>query len=204
MSKIQYLLAFLLVIYSITLLVTQSNTSEEYVRQYFTDIKGDVAFYAVNTSISAFLLASTGLIFILCTTFFSSKTSFSEKIFIYTQIVTFFYLAIDDRFQVHDAKGLPFRGEYIFLLVGFIEGVVLLFYGKILQQEWKIKTPLFIAGVFFCIMFVIDIYGEKLGVPLRLSVEDLCKTWANVFFFLFAYNVFKIRVEGIKGRGGKA
>jgi hypothetical protein len=197
-SKVQYFFAFLLIVYSLTLIITQVNTSEDYVRQYFTDIKGDVAFYAVNTSISAFLLAATGLVFVLCIPIMNEKTLASERIFIYTQIFVFFYLAIDDRFQIHDAKGLPFRGEYLFLLVGFIEGVVLLFYAKILEQDWKIKRPLFVAAVLFCIMFVIDIYGDKMHLYLRLSFEDLCKTWANVFFFLFSYQVFLEKLNALK------
>lgn len=56
----------LLAVYSIVLIVIEWQTSQLYVRQFFTDIKGDVFFYAVNTTFSLFLLWATALLFGVC------------------------------------------------------------------------------------------------------------------------------------------
>ena len=44
------------------LVAIELQTSQDYVRQYFTDIRGDVFLYAVNTTLSTFLLAATALL----------------------------------------------------------------------------------------------------------------------------------------------
>jgi len=53
----------LLAVYSIVLIVIEWQTSQLYVRQFFTDIEGEVFFYAINTTFSVFLLWATALLF---------------------------------------------------------------------------------------------------------------------------------------------
>jgi hypothetical protein len=95
------ILAFF-ILYSLTLILVESFSSQDFVRNYYTDIGGHFEFYAVNTTISCFLLSSTALIFVLCIPLTTSNTSKRELKFIYSQILVFLYLAIDDRFKIHD------------------------------------------------------------------------------------------------------
>jgi len=65
--SIQRIFLWLLVaVYSIGLLLIEWQTSQLYVRQFVTDIQGDVFFYAINTTVSVFLLWATALLFGLC------------------------------------------------------------------------------------------------------------------------------------------
>ncbi|EDN67522.1 membrane protein [Beggiatoa sp. PS] len=65
--SIQRIFLWLLVAaYSIGLLLIEWQTSQLYVRQFVTDIQGDVFFYAINTTVSVFLLWATALLFGLC------------------------------------------------------------------------------------------------------------------------------------------
>jgi hypothetical protein len=56
----------LLTVYSVVLMVIEWQTSQSYVRQFFTDIEGEVFFYAINTTFSVFLLWATALLFGVC------------------------------------------------------------------------------------------------------------------------------------------
>ena len=55
-----------LVIYSVVLLAIEWNHSQEFVRNYFTDIVGPDRFYAINTTLCVFLLGGTALLFLVC------------------------------------------------------------------------------------------------------------------------------------------
>lgn len=69
MSKLISCSLFLaLLLYTFTFLALEFNTSQEHVRQYFYDIHGDVAFYGLNTSLSAYFLWSVVIIFSVCAT----------------------------------------------------------------------------------------------------------------------------------------
>jgi hypothetical protein len=59
-------LLLLVAVYSIALLLIEWQTSQTYIRQFVTDIQGDVFFYAINTTFSVFLLWATALLFGLC------------------------------------------------------------------------------------------------------------------------------------------
>jgi hypothetical protein len=192
-------------IYSIVLLAVEANTSQDYVRQYFTDITGDVRFYAVNTTLSSFLLFATSLIFAICLTFIRREPNNQrEYTFYISQIAVFFYLGFDDRFQIHDDLFLmEFLGHKVthsFLLaVGMAEIYFLWFYGRLLEQKWDVQRPLLIGVILFGLMFLVDVF-EPPKMPLRLSIEDLLKTWANVFFFLFAWAIFTQKLVILKKR----
>jgi hypothetical protein len=201
-SFVKYSVAAFLAVYSITLLVTQALTSEKFVRPYFDDIVGKVAFYGVNTSLSAFFLVATALTFFLSLSLIKDNNK-DEKIFYMSQIVIFLYLAIDDRFQIHDSEwvmSIPFLGNLLFPIVGVVNLYFLWKYGKILEKDRRILKPLLIASILFAIMFTIDVFGPKVNMYLRLSLEDLSKTWANVFFFLFAYNIFQSKVALLQNK----
>jgi hypothetical protein len=66
MKQFRYIWLVLLGIYSIVLIVIEILVSQEFVRNFFTDITGPVPFYAINTSLSVFLLLATVLTFAVC------------------------------------------------------------------------------------------------------------------------------------------
>lgn len=66
-----------LVVYSGVLLVVEANTSQDFVRHYFSDIEGPRPFFAVNTTLSTFLL--TGAAMLLVFVVFSGKDDISSR-----------------------------------------------------------------------------------------------------------------------------
>ena len=97
---------FLLTIYCIILISLEIHVSQDFVRNFFTDIKGDIPFYAVNTSLSVFLLAATSLIFIVnLATLPQNKKTPNTIRFYRSQIILFAFLACDDRFLIHEYLG---------------------------------------------------------------------------------------------------
>ncbi|EMR03949.1 hypothetical protein [Cesiribacter andamanensis] len=197
-NNIQLFISILLIVYSILLLVTHTLTSEKYVRPFYTDITGEVYGYGVNTSLSAFFLGSTAVVFLLCLAFIKNESQKDEKIFYYSQIILFIYLAIDERFQVHDVDPIiRYHGDMILPMLGLLQIYLLFRYGHMLSKPKKVQLPLIIASALFVVMVFVDIVGPKISLPLRLSIEDLSKTWANAFFFLFSYNVYIEKVRSI-------
>jgi hypothetical protein len=89
------------------------------------------------------------------------------------------------------------HGDFLLLFVGFCQLYFLWKYGRILEEEWRIKKPLIIAAFFFVIMFSIDILAPK-NLFLRLSFEDLSKTWANLFFLYYAFQYYLRMVNRMK------
>ncbi len=66
MRQIGIAVLALLAVYSVVLIGVELNTSQDYVRNFFTDIDGPVPFYAVNTTLSVFFLWATALVFAIC------------------------------------------------------------------------------------------------------------------------------------------
>lgn len=54
---------FLLILYFAILIFLEITISQEFVRNFFADIEGSVHFYAINNSLSVYLLLSTALMF---------------------------------------------------------------------------------------------------------------------------------------------
>lgn len=185
-----------LVIYTAVLLVVEWRTSQEFARHYFTDISGPVPFYAVNTSLCTFLLWATSLVFAAC---FACgrrmRTSNRQFLFYLSQAVVFAWLGLDERFKFHEwAAGLGgFRDEYVLAAEGLLAAIVLLVLGVEFIRG-KAARYLAIAVGLAALMFLIDALAPH-DLRLRLSVEDLAKTWAGVFLFLFAWQCFQNQLD---------
>ena len=110
MKYSRIILFSLFAVYSLLLIVVELQTSQDHVRNYFTDIEGPVPFYAVNTTISVFLLWATALMFaasFACT----DKVADTRRLrwFLCSQILVFSFLAV--------CPGFYFRPHYfVFLL----------------------------------------------------------------------------------------
>lgn len=188
--------------YSVALIAVEVRISQDFARYFFTDITGPVRFYAVNTTLSAFLLWSAALVFagcFVCTRDDGRHTT--ERAFYLSQVLVFGLLGFDDRFLVHEALGakLGFSDSLILFGVGALEvGLLITLGGLAGAHRGRDRRYLYIAAFFFALMVAIDGLLPKEMVP-RLSLEDLSKTWASALLFVFACRIFYDRVNDLKG-----
>lgn len=199
MTPLRLLLVLIIALYSLTLLWIEWSTSQEYVRHFFTDIKGPVLFYAINTTLSVFLLWIVALLFGICLLFVNRKQQPREFFFCISQIIIFTYLGLDDRFLLHEhlSEWLHHNDAYILLGLGLLELGFLIGLGNVSQRPLKAKIFLGSAAILFAVMIVID---AKLPSRLlfRLSLEDLTKLWADVCLVLFAWEILLEKINRLK------
>ena len=199
---LSYFWFFILAIYCVILISIEIGVSQEYVRNFFTDIKGDVASYAINTSLSVFLLLGTSLIFSIALLSLPVEESNSSKIIFYrSQVILFIYLGLDDRFLIHEYIGHIFKINDALILAGLGLVEIILILGSSNYQQWSRKTRnyLLAGAACFALMIVIDGAFPSEMIP-RLSLEDLSKTWANTFIFMFAWNLLAHNIDTLKAR----
>jgi hypothetical protein len=190
----------LLVSYSLVLIFIEINTSQDFVRYFYTDIEGEVPFYAINTSLAVFLMLATSLMFKVNSVLLPlEKTKVTQRKFYHSQACFFCYLAFDDRFLIHEKLGyiLGINDTFIMLSLGITEIAFILTWGNYQQWNKSTKLYLFKAAICFAIMVIMDGFFPQ-EVVLRLSVEDLSKTWANVFLFLFAWDIFRQNITTLQ------
>jgi len=193
------LILLAVIMYSCSLLWIEWSTSQVYVRHFFTDIKGDVLFYAVNTTLSAFVLWSIALLFGICLLFVDRAQQPREFFFCLSQIIMFTYLGVDERFLLHENLGrwLHRNDAYLLLGLGFIELSLLAWLGNIRQRSYKAQVFLISAAVLFAIMIFIDaILPSRL--LFRLSLEDLTKLWAGLCLAFFAWEILLEKINRLK------
>ncbi len=192
-----------LAVYSVAILVTEWRTSQDHIRNYLDDISGDVTFYLVNTSLSVFLLGATALMFVVtlrCTP--TDERTF--RWFLWSQAAVFAFLALDDRFQVHEktaAKLGDVPDHFVLLVVAAAEVVFLVLWAprSLLREppgRWFVA-----GGIGFVVMLGIDALAPEDG-RLRLSFEDLTKTWAAWLLFLSAWTLFERQLDRLRGDPG--
>jgi hypothetical protein len=192
----------LLIAYSLILIFTEIKTSQDYVHYFYADIEGEVPFYAINTSLAVALMLATSLMFKVNSVLLSfEKSKVTQRKFYLSQACFFCYLALDDRFLIHEKLGyiLGINDAFIILSLGLAEIAFILTWGN--YQQWKesTKSYLFKAAICFAIMVIMDGFFPQ-EVVLRLSLEDLSKTWANVFLFLFAWDIFRQNITTLRQR----
>ena len=195
-----YIGYFLLSLYCAVLIFLEIRVSQEFVRNFFTDIEGSVHFYAVNTSLSVCLLLSTAVIFAASLASVYHTTNNRRQILFYrSQILFFGYLALDDRFLIHEKIRYILNTNDIFILLtlGIVEILLIVILGDYNGWNNKIRNNLIRAAFCFAIMVAIDTFYPSQMVP-RLSLEDLSKTWANTFLFLFSWEIFKHNIFLLK------
>ncbi|MEK8016800.1 MAG: hypothetical protein VSS75_008025 [Candidatus Parabeggiatoa sp.] len=195
--KASHLLLFLLVgIYSLVLIVIEWQTSQPYVRQFVTDIQGEVFFYAINTTLSVFLLWATALLFGVCLLCIDKVKQPQAYWFYISQIILFIYLGCDERFLIHETMGkwLGRNDAYLLLGLGFIEIGLLAWLGDLRNKPKMARYFLYSAALFFAIMFVIDATFPS-RLVLRLSIEELTKLWADICLILFAWENLRYQLS---------
>jgi hypothetical protein len=197
----QLALTFVLLgLYSLGLMLIEVLFSHDYVRHFFTDIRGPVPFYAINTTLSVFFLWATALIFVLCVVSTEAGRKYRrERQFYISQICIFAYLGADERFMFHErwASWLGIKDAFFLLGVGVLEVGLLLFLGQVLQQRHWPRQHLYVASMAFMLMVVIDAFFPE-RMLLRLSVEDLAKLWGTVLLFLFSWGICCGKITALK------
>ncbi|QDU40128.1 hypothetical protein Mal4_44830 [Maioricimonas rarisocia] len=176
-------------VYSVALIITEWMTSQEYVRHFVTDIVGPVPLYAINTSLSVFLLWGTALLFVVAAQIpVRSGRSAIPGWWLYSQAAVFAYLGADDRFLIHEtvAALLDIGDHYVLFGVGMAEAALLAF---AFREGWIKTTALLslgVASILFAAMLGVDALAPH-DLRLRLSVEDVLKTWACLMFLRFSW-----------------
>ncbi len=194
-----YIWFFILTIYCVVLISLEINVSQEYVRNFFTDIEGDVPLYAVNTSLSVFLLLGTSLIFIIVLKTLPREENSKKILFYRSQIILFAYLGMDDRFLIHEHIGYVFGINDALILAGLgvLEIILILAWSN--YQQWSKRTRNYLLAAAACaaLMILIDGAFPREMIP-RLSLEDFSKTWANAFIFMFSWSILMHNINTLK------
>ncbi len=198
--KFRYRLLLLgLIIYSVILLVVEWQTSQLFIRNFFTDIEGPVPFYAINTTLSVFTLWSTALLFMISALCVDKEQRPTDYWFYLSQTILFSFLGFDDRFLIHEMLGkwLHHNDAYIMLGYGFIEIGLLLALGRLRHKPLSALYFLAAGAGFFAIMVVIDALFPS-GLQLRLSLEELSKLWGGICLSLFAWELLWQEIQWLK------
>jgi hypothetical protein len=182
--------------YSLALLVLEATTSQATVRPYFSDIGEDQPLFAVNTTISASLLAGAALLMLFAALSTSSHGSRREGRFLLSQAALFGFLAADDRFQLHERIGwrLGIPDHYVLFVWALLAALALAALHP--PSPPRRAVALYMAGAsLFAAMFVIDAFAPA-EAALRLSIEDLCKVWGAAMFFAFGWIAARHHLRG--------
>lgn len=185
-------LAITLLIYSFAIISAELYGGQDYVRHYVSDIDGEVLLYGINTTLSTIILSITSYTFVICY-LMQNGTKVIERnwhFFFASQAIIFAYLAMDERFMLHERIGyvLGIHDSIPLLFLAVVEFVLLYNFGELTRRRSKEFKSLMAAAICFSIMIIIDAFGPSKGL-LRLSLEDLFKIWA--VFFLFRYSFCK-------------
>jgi hypothetical protein len=187
--------------YSAALMSMEYRFGQDHVRPYFSDINGPVRFFAVNTTLSSFLLWTVGLAFGTCWLLSEKEDGKKPALFYLSQSLLFFYLGVDELYRLHEWAGgqLGIKDAYVLLVPGGMIAASLWFWGDLDKRSWRTKGYLLMAGVFFAVMVSMDTVASARMV-FRLSVEDLSKLWSDVFLLLFAGEIFGQHIAQMRAR----
>lgn len=178
-------------------------------RYFMTDIEcahtefAAVPLYAVNTTLSVFLLWAGAVLFAMSWRCLRLKElGGKEEVFLVSQALIFFYLGCDDRFLIHEAlsETIGMKDVLFFGFLGMLELFFLVYFGRILERSRRVQIDVFLAGFFFGIMFMTDVFVSY-TFSMHLALEDLAKLWSAVFLFKFSWDTCAEKIWMLKGQG---
>jgi hypothetical protein len=192
-----WLTAAALAAYSIALIRYELRTSQTDVRLYFADIEGPVTFFAVNTTLNVMLLFGAALL-LFFTAIEARRAPLRQRLLMATQGLFCSWAAADDRFMFHEAisVALAIGDGWLMASVGVANAAAYLLLFRPAYITSKMALTLVGAALFFNIMLFVDTSVPQ-HWPLRLSIEDLCKTWSSFLLLLFAWQA--LRFVALKG-----
>lgn len=184
-----------LAVYSAWLIGLEMRTSQAEVRPYFADIEGEVPLFAVNTTLSASLLAGAALLMLFAAVAGGQASRGHHRAFLLSQSGIFGLLAADDRFQLHERIGwrLEIGDHYVLLTWGLAEAAALAAFCRPAFLNPRAAALFVAGGALFALMLALDALAPA-DARLRLSAEDLAKTWAAAMFFGFGWETARHRL----------
>lgn len=200
MARLRLVPLGMMAFYSGVLVTIELSTSQDHVRHYFTDIEGPVRLFAINTTLSVFLLWASALLFAVVLMVIRPESR-RERLFCLSQMAIFGYLGVDDRFLLHERLSdvVPLHDTLILVAVGLVEIAALALLGDLRRRSGWVRGYVAAAGVLFGVMAAIDAFAPSDAV-LRLAVEDLSKVWAGWFLFLFSWRILEEHVTELRRR----
>ena len=207
LRKIRNISLVTLVVYSTIMICINWFWPASCVRYFLTDIVSSSAeyeflpLYAVNTSLSVFLLWAGAVLFMMAWRCLpAEECGGREETFLVSQMLIFFYLGCDDRFLIHEGLSdtLGMKDALFFGALGLLELFFLLRFGRLFSRSRKIMIDVILAGFFFGIMFLADVVMPY-RMKMHLSIEDIAKLWSAVFLFKFAWDTCSEKIERLKG-----
>jgi hypothetical protein len=174
--------------YSLALLAIEASTSQDFVRHYFSDIEGGRPFFAINTTLSTLLLVGASILLVFAATSGEITMPREARLLMWTQAGMLAFLGFDDRFQLHEALAyrIGIGDHFIMATWAVIEAGLLLALAR--PDQIPVRSFVLVTGgcAFFAVMMLFDAVLPH-DMFLRLSIEDLAKSWAAAFFFIAAW-----------------
>lgn len=205
MRRVRLGLIALLLVYTLGILGIEWFTSQTYVRHYLADIAGPVRLWAINTTVTTFLLTAGALLYALNLYFVEGAEHARTRVFFLSQIAVYLYLAADERLVIHELIGRETgtHDSVTLLLVGVTEVVLLLTLGSFRSQPRPLQALWLGSAGFAACMFFVDIFVDEFA-RMRLSLEDMFKTWS--IFLLFAVPLLMLHwnIVALKRRAAEA
>lgn len=178
------------VLYAAVLIGLEWSGGQERVRRYFTDVEGHIFLYALNTTVSSGLQGITSVLFLVAWHVGRMRGAQPACLRMALGQCLFFALnAADDRFVLHER--LPQALEAVYWLgLGGAYVLFLWLHRACLRGRPAAVPLLLLGGALFGAMLVADLL-VPLQAPLRLSIEDLCKSAASLALAGFGWHYLK-------------
>lgn len=178
-----------LIAYSLALLGAEFVGGLPLARDLCGDILGVTRFHGVNTTLSVFLLGSGALLLVF--TLATRVVDRRERRYFQAQAALLAWLAVDDRFLVHETlgqrTGVP--DALILFASGLVQLGLLWRMARLPERSARARRLLFWAAGAFALMCVVDASQDAFDWPGRMSTEDLAKTWGCACLLGFVWSV---------------
>jgi len=173
----------------------EARTSQNYVRNYFADIEGPRPLFAINTSLSCSLLGGGALLLVFVVTC-ARQLHLKTTLFLWAQSAMLAFLSFDDRFQVHERLGkrIGIDDSLIIAAWGVLEAGLLLSLARRVDIPLRSAVYVAIGVVFYAVMLGCDGLLAS-DMPMRLSIEDLSKSWACAMFFAASWTLARFHLQ---------
>lgn len=178
-----------LVVYSLALLSAEWVGGPPLARDLCGDFLGMTRFHGVNTTLSVFLLSAGALLLVF--TVATRVVDRRERRYFLAQAALLGWLAVDDRFLVHETlgerTGVP--DALILFASGLVQLGVLWRMARLPERSARARRLLLAAAGAFALMCVVDATQHAFDWPGRMTTEDLAKTWGCACLFGFVWSV---------------
>lgn len=177
-----------LAVYSIVLVGIEATGGQDALRPYVTDVEGPVAFYGVNTWLSAGLLLAAAVLWSSTSAVLSTSVLRRVRPFAMLQSGVLLLLAIDDRFLLHERVGrrLDIDDPIVLGVVAVAELAILVRWSDVAAPDRVSRGLLLGAATAFALMLAIDAVGPA-ELAFRLAAEEVTKVWGGALLAAWAW-----------------